>query len=130
VGFHRSDDGGRSWRHLMAGLDRRYTIPLVAGGPAHGRVLTAAAATPPPGWRANGTANALLYASDDAGDHWAPLSAGLPPRFDAMLRWLLPDGDRIYAVSSRDVYRRTEGADAWQRVDTGASDITAAAVVG
>ena len=73
-GFYRSDDGGRHWRYLMTGLDRRYTVPLVASQQRPGRLYTAAAAGPPPSWRQG--ANAAVYRSDDGGERWVRLERG------------------------------------------------------
>ena len=129
VGFHRSDDAGRSWRHITAGMDRRYTIPLVASGSDGSRVLTAAAATPPPGWRANGTANAAIFASADAGEHWTQAAEGLPARFDSMVRWLLSDAGRIFAISGKDVYTCLEGDFRWTALQTPNAGLTAAEVI-
>ncbi|MEK7215402.1 MAG: exo-alpha-sialidase [Chloroflexota bacterium] len=129
VGFHRSDDAGRTWRHAMSGMDRAYTIPLAAPIGGRDRVLTAAAATPPPGWRANGTANAAIFASDDAGEQWTRVADGLPSRFDSMVRWMLNDEGRVFAISATDLYVSGDGGAHWDAVPAPATVITAAAVI-
>ena len=73
----------------MTGLDRRYTVPLVASPRQPARLYTAAAAGPPPSWRQG--ANAALYRSDDGGEHWVRLEQGLPQQFDAMVRQIAVD---------------------------------------
>ena len=104
-GFHRSDDGGRNWLLVQEGIDRPYTMPLVAS-PEDARLLyTAAAATPPPGWRANGTANAAIYRSEDGGAHWRRLTNGLPASFEAMVRTMVAvPGGALVAAAANDLY--------------------------
>ncbi len=43
-GFYRSDDGGQHWRHLMSGLERRYTVPLFTPLPRRARLRAGARA--------------------------------------------------------------------------------------
>lgn len=112
-GFYRSDDGGQRWRHLMTGLERRYTVPLVASRRRPGRLYTAAAAGPPPSWRQG--ANAAVYRSDDAGEHWLRLEHGLPVQFDAMVRYMVMDeADTLYIAAGHDLFVSQDEGDSWR----------------
>ena len=114
AGFHRSDDGGASWQQAMEGLDRRYTMPIVAAPGNPDVLFTAAAATPPPGWRKNGTADVALYRSRDGGDHWELLESGLPQPFDTMVRSIVQDKDgTLFAAAEGTVYVSTGDGDNW-----------------
>jgi photosystem II stability/assembly factor-like uncharacterized protein len=116
AGFHRSDDGGQHWRRLAEGLDRRYTVAFAVHPTAIDQLLMAAAATPPPGWRAG--ANAALYRSDDGGEHWQMVSDGVPTRFDTMIGVLAFLDGRWLAASNGDLYA-SEDRRRWERVLSG-----------
>jgi len=127
-GFYRSDDGGEHWRHLMTGLDRRYTVPLVASRQRPGRLYTAAAAGPPPGWRQG--ANAALYRSDDGGEHWLRLGQGLPPQFDAMVRQVAVDAaETVYIAAGHELFGSHDTGESWQRLAEELPTVQALAVV-
>jgi photosystem II stability/assembly factor-like uncharacterized protein len=114
-GFYRSNDGGQHWQHLMSGLDRRYTVPLVASRQQPARLYTAAAAGPPPGWRQG--ANAALYRSDDGGEHWMRLEQGLPSPFDVMVRQIaVDDTDTVYIAAGPELFVSQDQGDHWHRL--------------
>lgn len=112
-GFHRSDDGGRHWQHIMTGLDRRYTVPFLVSLKRPERLFTAAALGPPPSWYKG--VNAAIYRSDDAGDHWERLGRGLPEQFDMMVRNLATDaaGD-LYAATESELYGSPDEGENWE----------------
>lgn len=112
-GFYRSDDGGHHWRHIRTGLERSYAVPCVVSPVRSHLLYTAAAATPPPGWK-NG-ANAAIYRSDDGGENWVQLHRGLPPKFDAMVRSLIVDeaGD-VYAAAGNQLFASFDDGENWQ----------------
>ncbi len=126
VGFHRSDDSGAHWRHIEEGLDRSYTVPF-AVSERPGRVYTAAAASPPPGWGQG--ANAAIYRSDDSGEHWARLERGLPARFDAMVRHMVVgEGGAIYAAAGSQLFASRDEGESWALVTADLPAIRALAV--
>ncbi|HLZ70022.1 MAG TPA: exo-alpha-sialidase [Dehalococcoidia bacterium] len=123
-GFYRSDDGGDRWQHYDDGLDRGYTVTFAASAAAPERVYTAAAATPPPGWR-NG-ANVVLYRSEDGGTHWQRLEQGLPAPFARMVGALVAEGEeRVYAAVADTVYRSDDRGEHWQVQASGLPPIQA-----
>jgi photosystem II stability/assembly factor-like uncharacterized protein len=127
-GFYRSDDGGHHWQHLMSGLDRRYTVPLVASRQQPKRLYTAAAASPPPGWREG--ANAALYRSDDGGEHWMRLQQGLPSPFDVMVRQIaVDDTDTVYIASGQELFVSQNQGETWRRVAGDLPTVQAVAVL-
>lgn len=113
AGFHRSDDGGRLWRHIENGLDRSYTIPLTALTSDQRTLLTAAAEAPPPSWRANGTANAAMFRSDNGGDSWERLETGLPRPFTAMVRSIASGDGLVCAGAGGSVFTSEDNGDHW-----------------
>jgi photosystem II stability/assembly factor-like uncharacterized protein len=54
-------------------------------------LLTAAASTPPPGWRRPGGAEAGFFRSEDQGESWHRLSGGLPEKVAAAPRNVASD---------------------------------------
>ncbi len=65
-GFYVSQNAGGSWRHVKAGFNRTYTVPLLVTGKEHCAIYTAAAASPPPMWRVGARgADCVLFRSDD-----------------------------------------------------------------
>jgi photosystem II stability/assembly factor-like uncharacterized protein len=123
-GFHRSDDGGKHWELMMQGLDRTYTIPLVTPEGKPERLYTAAAATPPPGWRTAGSANAGIYRSDDGGGHWRHLGNGLPERIDTMIRSMIVGSDgTLFASTSSDLYVSEDEGETWSLATDGLPNV-------
>lgn len=136
-GVYRSDDGGQSWQSIADGLpsdfgfpmvshphqpDTIYVFPLVADGNR----------TPP-------DARCRVYRSTDAGEHWEPLSEGLPdgPFYAPVLRDAMctdnADPAGIYA-GTRDgcVYASADSGENWTEVARHLPDVLSvrAAVVG
>lgn len=112
AGFHRSDDTGKHWRHVTEGIERRYTVPLLASRKTPGRLFTAAAMGPPPTWSQG--LNGALYRSDDAGAGWRILSKGLPARFDVMVSGLVEDeAGRVFAAAGGQIFVTEDGGESW-----------------
>lgn len=128
AGFHKSADGGGHWEHVSAGIDRRYTVPLLASRAHPGVLYTAAAGGPPPTW-AQGV-NAALYRSEDGGERWQRQAAGLPERFDVMVGSLLEDGEgNVYAAAGGQVFRCEAGRDRWKLLAEGLDSVRSAVLV-
>ena len=112
AGFHLSEDGGRHWRRITAGLDRSYTVPCVV---TDHRLYVAAATGPPPTWRDG--VDAGLYRSDDGGQRWTRLDGGLPRRFDTMVNALtVASGGSVYAAAGGALWARERAGEHWRLV--------------
>jgi hypothetical protein len=74
-GFYLSQDAGGSWRHITAGLNRTYTVPLLVKGDGDRAIYTAAAAGPPPSWSRPSGADAQFFRSDDYGRSFRMIEA-------------------------------------------------------
>ncbi len=128
AGFHKSSDRGRSWKHVTSGIDRRYTVPLVASKCSPGVLYTAAAGGPPPTWTQG--VNAAIYRSDDDGEGWKLLDAGLPNRFDVMVSSLLEDDEgNIYAAAGGQIYESKDRGDTWRVIAEGLAGVRSLAAV-
>jgi len=126
AGFHRSHDRGAHWQHIE--LPRRYTVPFIVSQAQPGRLYTAAAAGPPPGWRDG--VNAAIYRSDDGGADWQELHSGLPARFNVMVGALAESkGGDIYAAAGGEIYASGDGGDSWRLVAGGLPAVRALAFV-
>ncbi len=102
-GFYRSQDGGGSWQPAMAGLTRRYTVPLAVHPRIGGLVYTAAAAGTPPTWSSgiNG-ADSLLFRSLDGGESFEPIGAEAGPRRAMVMKLMaaFADHDELFATTT------------------------------
>ncbi len=68
-GFYVSRNGGADWRHVSAGINRGYTVPLLVAGEEHVSIYTAAAAGPPPTWSMGARgADTVVFRSVDRGE--------------------------------------------------------------
>jgi len=103
-GFYVSSNAGGSWRHIKAGFDRSYTVPLLVVGGEHQVIYTVAAGSPPPMWHV-GTrgADSVMYRSDDEGESFyaiersALVHRGMTMRFRAV-----PDAENDFFSVSDD----------------------------
>lgn len=118
-----SRDGGRTWRHVAAGLDGRYSMACAAD-PQRPEVWYVAASplcTWPRFWRmpvahVDGEAHAGIYRSA-GGASWERLAGGLPQPLDHMAYGLATDPDRpghVYAgLSDGAVWHSGDYGDSW-----------------
>jgi photosystem II stability/assembly factor-like uncharacterized protein len=105
-GMLRSTDCGESWTAANAGLEgRAYTpAPLVTRAARPGVLFSSVTAVGPGGWTRAEGGDAAFCRSDDAGQSWQMLSAGLPRPMAAIPRAIAinpsnPDG---YVAGSTD----------------------------
>lgn len=90
AGFYLSEDAGASWQPIKRGIDRSYTVPLVAARD-DGVIYTAAASGPPPSWDMGPRgADARLFRSADHGHSFETLPA-LDPHMRGMVMRMAPD---------------------------------------
>jgi photosystem II stability/assembly factor-like uncharacterized protein len=104
-GVWRSDDGGRSWTFLTAGLPAiGFTHDLLLDPSRPGRVWVAIEV---PEVGQVGKSQGRVFRSDDAGQHWTEVSAGLEP--GAVVTHLAADpraADVLYAgTAGQGMYR-------------------------
>ncbi|HMQ29117.1 MAG TPA: sialidase family protein [Chloroflexaceae bacterium] len=120
-GAYSSDDDGATWRPINSGVrpDTRPDHCAASGQCPHRLALHPAR----PG-RLYQQGHAGVYRSDDYGEHWADISAGLPSPFGWPLALHPDDPDTLFVVPhiSDKQRRTTEGRLAvWRSRDAGAS---------
>ena len=101
AGVYRSDDGGRSFQRKSRGLPVGGSIrDFLADAARPGRLYLAVVTSP-------AAAGGGVYRSDDAGEHWVEISAGLPDDVAVVRLAADPRGaDVIYAgTSGKSLYR-------------------------
>ncbi|MGH7950088.1 MAG: WD40/YVTN/BNR-like repeat-containing protein [Candidatus Binataceae bacterium] len=87
AGFYRSENSGASWSRVYDGLSRTYTVPLLVDASAGTSIFTAAAAGPPPTWRAGSTgADATMFRSGDRGVSFTTLAMEHGPSRGMVMR--------------------------------------------
>ncbi len=120
-GVYRSKDGGQSWQKV---LDRGPNIGAgdLAMDPANPRILYAgvwaARRTPWSKYPPSGDPGSGLYKSTDGGDHWVPLTSGLPSGEWGRVGVATGPGV-VYAVIDAEgggMFRSTDGGAAWEHV--------------
>ncbi|MFY1701662.1 WD40/YVTN/BNR-like repeat-containing protein [Micromonospora sp. WMMA1923] len=125
-GVYRSDDDGRSWTSIAAGLPSDFGFPIVAHPSRPGTVYTfplvADAQRFPVDHRCR------VFRSTDAGDKWEPLSVGLPegPFYPAVLRDAMGAGgagDVYFGTRSGEVYASGDDGDSWSLVAAHLPDV-------
>ncbi len=117
----RSYDGGASWKELVNGIDARYSITSVAlqsgKNDKSSKVFMA-------------TDGDGVYASENAGASWAKANTGLPSLRIQQLT-VAPGGGKsalVFATTATgELFRRTTGEPAWQRISAEGIKVTAIA---
>jgi photosystem II stability/assembly factor-like uncharacterized protein len=88
-GLYGSEDGGEKWERLTT---RAYRVGYPDGLVVHPEndqlIFISGAATIPPTWAKNGTANASIGRSRDGGRSWEFLDAGFRPSFNGNIEAL------------------------------------------
>jgi photosystem II stability/assembly factor-like uncharacterized protein len=120
-GVYRSDDGGRSWSSIAAGLPADFGFPIVAHphrpGTAYVFPLVADVERLPPERRCR------VYRSGDAGESWEALTDGLPQeRFhttvlrDSMCTDEAEPAGVYFGTRSGEVWVSRDDGDSWRRI--------------
>lgn len=92
-GWLRSTDGGQTWNDANVGLEaRRYTpAPLVTRPSSKGVLFSSVTGVGPGGWNGPGGGDSAFCRSDDGGESWITLTAGLPRPMAAIPRAIAID---------------------------------------
>jgi photosystem II stability/assembly factor-like uncharacterized protein len=119
-GYADSDDGGDSWAHPQAGLDRRYVWSVAVPRADPDLVVVSAARGARAAHDPDGTAAVYrrrIGASGPDAGRWELAMDGLPGP-DGTARPVLAAGrgERLYALSNHGLYRSERGAD-WDQLD-------------
>jgi photosystem II stability/assembly factor-like uncharacterized protein len=132
MGAYRSTDGGDSFVQITEGLDRRYFAAPVVHPERPNVMFTAAASVPPPGWRRPEGADSGYYRSEDYGETWQRVTAGLPDYFKAAPRFaggdpLDPD---VFMVGMTDgeVWASDDGAQSFHFMLSGLPSVSGVSV--
>ncbi len=73
AGVFRSDDGGEHWVYAWKGITPRYSRPMCIDSRGNSALTVASAPTAFSNYRQDGGAGAMLFRSDDGGEHWRSL---------------------------------------------------------
>jgi photosystem II stability/assembly factor-like uncharacterized protein len=124
-GVFRSKDGGRTWKQAL-GKDPDTGAIDLAFEPGHPTTILAALwQTRRPPWNvyppSNGPGSGL-YRSDDGGDTWRPVTAGLPSEKLGRIgiAFAPSDSRRVYAIvdaKEGGLYASRDGGASWTRVN-------------
>jgi photosystem II stability/assembly factor-like uncharacterized protein len=128
AGAFRTDDDGATWTPKNTGVRADFMpdkfpevgqcVHHLEGHPTNGNVL----------YQQN---HCGVYRSDDGGDHWVDISAGLPSRFGFPLAVLPNEGDTIFVIpeesdqfrmtpeGSLRIFRSRDRGNSWQPLTTG-----------
>ncbi|MQA10613.1 MAG: exo-alpha-sialidase [Pseudonocardiaceae bacterium] len=125
-GVYRSEDAGASWRYIADGLPSDFGFPMVVH-PHRPEVIYAFPISRemrcPPG------GNCQVYRSEDAGDSWTALSAGLPDAFwnavmrDAMCTDGADPAGVYFGARNGEVYGSADDGEGWQLVAENLPDV-------
>ncbi|MBI2360601.1 MAG: exo-alpha-sialidase [Deltaproteobacteria bacterium] len=120
AGFYLSENAGLSWEFIETG-DRSYVVPLAVHPGDQEVLLTAGAATPPPGWAGRKGASAFVFKSTDRGKTWEAAKGDLfPLRSMVMALAFDPsDPDRVYGGSTHgEILISEDGGSGWELLGT------------
>lgn len=125
-GVYRSDDDGRSWTSIAAGLPSDFGFPIVAHPSRPGTVWTFPLVADSERYPVDHRCR--VFRSTDAGDKWEPLSVGLPdePFHPSVLRDAMcagQAGDVYFGTRSGEVYASRDDGDSWSLVAAHLPDV-------
>lgn len=126
-GVYRSDDDARTWRSIADGLPSDFGFPIVTHphrpDVVYGFPLVADERRFPP------EGLCRVYRSEDAGESWTALSAGLPAGFwtavmrDAMCTDDADPAGVYFGSRSGEVYGSGDGGDSWELITSHLPDV-------
>lgn len=127
-GVYRTQDGGASFEPVNAGVRAPY---LPDAAPASGQCVHRILLHPADPMRLYQQSHCGTYRSDDGGDHWHEISAGLPSDFGYALATDPADPDSVYVIPEANsqfrataegrirVYRSRDAGRTWQALAEG-----------
>lgn len=115
-GWFESEDGGRSWRSPIDGLDVDY-LRSVAIDPGDPETVVVSAASHPHRAYVTGLSDGRLYRREGRGP-WQRVRAGWPdpPRTIAPLLAAGREPGELWAADERGVHRSADGGQRWEQV--------------
>ncbi len=115
---HMTDDGGREWRDVSAGLPRDRWVSRVEAS----RHDTARAYASLNGYR-DDDVTAYVYVTEDSGATWAQVAAGLPAEPVNVVREDPVNEDVLYAGTDRGAYVSLDRGASWQALPAGLPNV-------
>jgi len=122
IGISRSDDGGKTWRHLTTpGMRIGYPDALLLHPGREGLLFAAGARSNPRMWRTTHDADSGIARSTDGGENWQTLGHGLPEHLrgnvEAMCMEVWGDGCSLFAgTTDGDIFHSVDEGDTWTRI--------------
>lgn len=125
-GVYRSDDFGKTWTDISAGLPERHGFPLAAH-PRERETVFVIPAYQGQCKKHNSCIQGALdvYRSRTGGHHWEKLSAGLPRKVHTVVLRHGMDADRLapaglyFGTTAGEIYGTADEGDSWMRLATG-----------
>jgi photosystem II stability/assembly factor-like uncharacterized protein len=116
AGFYLSENGGLSWEFVETG-DRSYVVPLAVHPGNREVLLTAGAASPPPGWAGRRGASAVVFKSTERGRSWEAAKGDIFPLRGMIMALAFDpsDPDRVYGGSTHgEILISQDGGSDWE----------------
>ncbi len=129
MGVYRSDDNGANWINISQQNDGQlsqigYPDPIVCDPNNEQLMFVAGAASVPPTWIPNKSANSKIARSRDGGEHWQIVNNGLPPvmdgNFEAMALAAWDGGCEVYlGTTAGEVFASHDEGENWHQIVNG-----------
>jgi|SRR5689334_18183915 len=114
-GYFESDDAGKTWRKLEAGLHHHYLFSVAVDREEADTVVVSAAAGPFRAYDPSRAESAVYRKA--AGSEWREVRGGLPDAKGTTVSTLAATaGGVFWAANNRGVYRSADGAESWERL--------------
>ncbi|MFN8036441.1 MAG: hypothetical protein U0V73_10940 [Acidimicrobiia bacterium] len=125
MGFHRSNDGGRTWSWDNDGVDRGYTQGLTMSGP---HLVMSSSSGPPPMWEDGGPEAAIFVApTAEVPLHWDTAFEGFTGNVERQA--LQADGELVVAATTAgELIVSTDGAASFHVLRTDLPEVWAVAI--